>query len=248
MLLRIFGIVYPGMSSLGDSTLHRAAKLWTFRARAELVAAARFDRLATELAQTNAGSTVIRMAESAASDERRHHQLCTRLATELGAPIDRAPTVHVEPLRCGANDRAQQLLYEVVAMSCVTESVSTAMLMAMAESARDDRVLEVIRSVLKDEVRHAQLGWAYLASLPVGFDTTFIAASLPHMLRDTVSDELFGPEDTTEADLELAGLGGLPRRQRRVLFQSSLREVVLAGLRRFGIDTIAGERWLDSVG
>lgn len=131
-------------------------------------------------------------------------------------------------------------------MSCITETLSTALLIEMRARATDPLVRAVVREVLRDEVDHALLGWAYLE---VGVDPSLLARvseRLPGMLRDTASEELFGDAPDPPHASALAGLGGLPRGTRCRIFASTMREVVFPGLRRHGLDTRLAQRWLDA--
>jgi hypothetical protein len=219
-----------------------AATLWAFRARAELEAAARFQRIADELVRVRVGAALVDLAAQSAIDERRHHVLCAELAQHLGG-LDVA---HVEapatPLRTGLHDPREQLLYEMIAMSCITESLSAALLLQMKREAEDREVARVVHEVLCDEIRHARLGWAHLAAESSRRSVAFVAPHLPAMLAATVDDEIFA--DGTGQDL--GGLGGLARPTRCRIFVETMREVVFPGLRRFGVDTMAAEQWLRS--
>src|SRR5688572_22882183 len=101
----------------------RAAQLWAFRARAELDAAARFQRIADELARVGVSAALVDLAAQSAFDERRHHVLCAELAQSFGAHDIANTEPAAAPLRPGLPDAREQLLYEVIAMSCVTESL-----------------------------------------------------------------------------------------------------------------------------
>ncbi|MCH9686602.1 MAG: ferritin-like domain-containing protein [Deltaproteobacteria bacterium] len=230
---------------LSQAARQRAASLWTYRAGVELEAAARFSRLATELQATGADPTVWGLAQQASRDESRHHVLCSDLAYSLGSatiPTDAAPP---RPVHLRRDVPRERLLAEVVAMSCVTETLSTALLLEMRSQARDSEVRDVVHEVLTDEVDHARLGWAHLAAEasrgPVGWP----APHLPRMLASTVHEELFeGPEPEDAVAEAVAGLGGLRRSSRVAVFMETMGTVVFPGLRRFGIDTTAAETWL----
>lgn len=229
---------------MNDRRHRSAGRLWAFRARAELDAAARFQRIERELVRVGGPAALVDLAGEAAIDERRHHVLCVELAQQFGAPAIDAVEKVAAPLRTGLDDPNEQLLYEVIAMSCVTESLSAALLLQMRDEAEDASVRRVVHSVLRDEVRHARLGWAHLAAESSRCDVAFVAPHLPAMLAATVDEEIFAPGSARDDDL--GGLGGLSRATRHRIFTESMREVVFPGLRRFGVDTAAAEQWLRS--
>lgn len=220
-----------------------AARLWYGRAAAELQAAGRFRRIADALAATGADPAVVELARSAAKDEVRHFELCAHLVDHFGVEPPKPTDPPIEPLRSGAASERAQVLYEVIAMSCVTESLSTALLMQIRDEATDDAVRDVAHEVLRDEVRHARLGWAHLAAESRRLDLSFLGPRLPAMLAQTVADELF--DDNAPDDSAVVGLGGLARPERRRVFVATMHQVVLPGLERFGVDTTQAKAWLD---
>ncbi|HEX9296426.1 MAG TPA: ferritin-like domain-containing protein [Polyangiaceae bacterium] len=219
----------------------KAAEIWAFRARAEHQAAARFARLSTRLSEVGADKAVIGMARRAASDEERHRELCVDLVRHFGAEPKtdsvRAPP-EVAPSGLAVRER---VLYEVVALSCVTETLSAALLGAMVDKAEDVWVKATVHRILRDEIDHGRLGWAHLSLEFARGYGRFLGDYLPAMLEGTVDDELFRDDEDDET---LAGLGALCRMDRRTLFTGTMREIVFPGLERFGVDTSAGAQWL----
>ncbi len=229
-----------------ERLLHaRAGALWAFRTGAELDAAARFTRIADAMVEHKAHRRVVELARQAAHDELRHYDRCAALARRFGATPPPLRTRDAKPLRAGDGDGRRQTLYEAVAMGCVTESLSVALLVEMRTAATDDEVAQTVTEILRDEVQHSRLGWAHLAAECEHVDVTFLAQHLPAMLADTLHEEVFATPEQTSNDA-LAGLGGLPRARRLAVVVAALRDVVFPGLARFGIDPDAGERWLAS--
>ncbi|HET6584966.1 MAG TPA: ferritin-like domain-containing protein [Nannocystaceae bacterium] len=220
-----------------------AGLLWACRANAELDAAARFQRLATILRDTGARALVVDMARAAVDDEHRHHVRCAALARRFGATP--APACgHAPALAAGLRTPVEQALYETVAMSCVTETLSTALLMEIRAAAIDDEVAATADEILRDEVDHARLGWAHLAAEAPRRDLAFLGPRLPAVLAHTVHEEIFGEHDDGPLAHAVAGLGGLPRARRYGVLVQTMRDVVFPGLRSHGVDTSSGERWL----
>ncbi len=223
-----------------------ASAVWLHRAGAELEAAARFARLATELDALSARAPLSDLAMAASQDEQRHARLCADLAIRFGgAAPDLSPRVAARVGPSGLDAR-QRLLYEVVAMCCITESLSAALLIEMEKSANDAAVERTVHEILRDEVGHSRLGWAHLAAEHETGATAFLGVCLPAMLAETVSDELFWPDEVADSNA-LPELGALTRRTRREIFEGSMHEIVFPGLARFGVDVAPARRWLETM-
>jgi hypothetical protein len=221
-----------------------AGALWSFRAGAELDASARFARIADALARNDAHPDVVELARKAATDELRHYDRCAALAQRFGTTPPPKRIRVAPPLCVAAGDERRQTLYEAIAMGCVTESLSVALLLEMRTAAQDEVVDETIGEILRDEIQHSRLGWAHLAAEHGAIDLDFVGAKLPGMLADTLHEEVFATPDPHE-DESLAGLGGLPRRRRVAVVIEALEEIVFPGLVRFGIDVASAHAWLD---
>src|SRR5690606_15690674 len=233
-----------GCEALSVDARARAAQIWRTRQRFELLAAARFASLAARLAAAGAPGAVVALATRAVEDEKRHAQRCAELASHFGGPCPTALALpHAPRLGPKATPKVT-LLYELVAMSWITETLSTTLLGALVEHAEESTARTVMREILRDEVRHARIGWAYLSQVVPDGAHGLVAAYLPAMIAATVSEELFDERDEPPEVQTLIGVGQLPRAMRRNLFVATLGEVVFPGLARFGIDPSAGERWL----
>jgi hypothetical protein len=226
------------------AALRHAGRLWAHRAVAELDAAARFARLLELLRAAGARAVVVDMARAAVDDEHRHHTRCVALANRFGIRVDDTARAPAPALAAGLRTAVEQALYETVAMSCVTESLSTALLMEIRAAAADDEVAATVDEILRDEVDHARLGWAHLAAEAPRRDLGFLGPRLPAILAHTVHEEIFATDDGGPLALEVAGLGGLPRPRRRAVLVQSMHDVVFPGLRHHGVDTSAAEHWL----
>jgi hypothetical protein len=226
----------------------RGARVWAMRGRAEREAAARFARLATRLDAVGAEPIVVGLARRACADEGRHAVRCDELVARLSGRTAPPETVYLRlpELGPGGLTAREAVLYEVVAMSCITETLSTALLGEMRDAAAEGRVREVLSEILKDEVQHARLGWAHLAAERRRGPQRFLAAALPRMLDDTAGAEVFqaGEPDAMTVGDALRGLGALPRSERRARLAETLEQVVFPGLESQGVDAGAGRAWL----
>jgi hypothetical protein len=220
-----------------------AASAWAFRWKVELEAEVRFARLADRLESMAAGAALVPLARRAAIDEHRHAERCAELAAAYGSAVsgEVAPPPEVAPSGLEPEDA---LCYELVAACCVAETGSVAVLTSLLPSAREPRLRAVLHELAVDEVEHARLGWAALATARRRGSTAFLAPLLPAMLQGSVDDDFFLPADPAREDPRLLEFGVQPHTARRRLFVETLDEVIFPGLEGGGVDTAAGRAWL----
>ena len=221
-----------------------AGAAWGFRWTVERDAEARFLALARRLEALGAPAPIAELARRAASDEERHAAHCARIAGELGAPVPDAGPLPPAPVAPASLDEEDRVTYELVAACCVAETVSVAVLTALLPHARDPDLRAVLHELATDEVSHARLGWAHLATAAARGRTAFLGPLLPPMLAGSADDDLFDEGDPDHEDVALLPLGVLPHATKRELFLGALDEVVLPGLARAGVDTAAASAWL----
>lgn len=180
---------------LGDLVLNdvrartAATRVWAIRERTEHEAATLFTRLGADLRESGAPRRLADLALGAAADERVHATRCRALIDALVpgvAPLAPDADVHLGPRHAPAARRA---LHASVALGCVTESLSTALLIQMRSGAIDPLVKETLDAILEDEVRHARLGWAHLSLAAESGDVSWLAASVPAMIEGAVATE-----------------------------------------------------------
>jgi len=221
-----------------------AASAWAFRWQVEVEASGRFERLADRLEQTGAAAELVALAQRSAADERRHAGLCAEQAALRGQDgpwTGAAPPPEIAP---GGLPLRERVLYELVAGCCIAETASVAVLTALLEAARGTELQRVLRALARDEVQHARLGWAALTVARRESDVAFLSPFLPAMLGGHVDPDLYAPVTAEREDPALLEHGVLPHRLQRTLFERSLREVILPGLERLGVEVLPARRWL----
>jgi hypothetical protein len=224
----------------------RVAGTWAFRTRAEIEAAARFARMATELAEIGATDVVARGAKEAAADEERHRDLCARLAARWGEPN---ALQHVPPReRIGRSgmDPRDRLLWEVVAVCCVSETMNTSLMTRCLEVAKDAEIRATLDELLKDEVNHARLGWAHLAAERAAGRGEFLRDVLPLVLEASVEPGFLQGQPHVPWTDELYDYGELPSPELVQIYRDTLNLVVFPGLDATGVDTSKGRAWLEA--
>jgi hypothetical protein len=229
----------------GSPVLAAAAAAWRFRWTVERDAEVRFARLSDRMERLGAPAALVELARGASRDERRHAELCARIAERHGAvlpsPAPPADPAEIAPRHLGERDA---LLYEVVAACCVSETESVAVLTVLLEETREAGLREVLRELATDEVRHARLGWAWLAHERSRAPVAFLSPLVPAMLAGSAAPGLFSAASPDPDDDALLGHGVLPRAVQREIFVRTLEEVVFPGLEASGVDAAPGRAWL----
>ena len=230
-------------SILPDEAKRSIGQLWRKRSRFEQEAAARFIQLSERLASADAHPEVIRMTREAGADEARHAALCDELVIRFGLEPARTISFELNEIAPKGLNLRHRVLYEVIALSCITETLSTALLSELVARAIDPVVKSHMREILKDEVRHARLGWAHLSAEHQRGGIRELGGLIPAMLKDTVHEELFSDAPESRHAELLMGYGSLNRGERRRVIGATLEQVIFPGLERFGIDITAGLSW-----
>jgi hypothetical protein len=217
---------------LDDATRLALAKLWQERADSESAVRTVFHQLADAFAATGAHPEVITLARRAAEDEVRHAAVCTELATAYRRePV--APAV--EPavrLPDYVPDRRLRAALHAVNLCCIGETIAVAFVEACLQDCTDPALREIHRRHLADEVRHARVGWAHLASL-----TAAERAEVESWVPELVRAQLSGWEERL-GELPEAGVPGHaypPRAELVRAVQTAVRELVLPGFEYVGI-------------
>lgn len=213
------------------SAAGRAARVWRRRERIEREAALLFDELGVALGACGHPQLAAR-ATRAAADERRHALRCRALVEALAGPgtldPERPRRLTLGPATLEPRDRA---LYAAVAIGCVTESLSCALLLELRSAATHPLVAETVDEILRDEIEHARIGWAVLAAEARARDLSWLGVHIGGMTAAAVADDV----TPMAGDDELAGHGVLPRSRVRALVDETWAQVIAPGLAQHGL-------------
>jgi hypothetical protein len=221
-----------------------AASAWRSRWQVELEAEARFARLAERLERIGAAPAMVDLALRASRDERRHAAHCAELARSYGAYVPSTFSPTVRDITPSGLLLRGQVLYEIVASCCITETESMGVLTTLLDAARSPHLRQILRELARDEVGHSRLGWAHLASEHGQGTTSFLGPLVPSMLEGSADPELFAQRPPGEDDEALLEHGVLPRRLKLEVFRRTLEEVVFPGLDQLGVETASARAWL----
>lgn len=230
------------------NNVNEAALTWAQRAQAELGAGARFKLLVEELSDLGAHPQVVSMARQAQADEQRHAVLCRDVALSLGhqsgfALFEGIKMEFEKPWLKGLGPK-DILLCEMTLMCCITETINASLLNSIYANSKQSKTQKIIQEILRDEVKHSQMGWAHLAHESQKRDCSFLAEYLCSMLEISVKDELFVPFVGSKMDENSFTLGVLPVALRLEQFIQTMEAIVIPGLNQFNIDTSNVKSWL----
>lgn len=214
---------------LSDAQRARLRQYWLDRANGELTTALSFEFMLDDLRAENAPAPLLDLAESAIVDEHRHVDWCLRWARRLGnGESAEARFGGTRPLCLnGASDHDNRLLRTVFG-SCFSETVAVHVLTASHSSITLESARILNHQHMKEEIRHARLGWALLAWEGVTErDRTMIAAHVPEMVELT---HLTWLSTLRSADDELQALGFLSSPMVAAACEDALADVILPGL------------------
>ena len=219
---------------LVDDLRVRAAvgAMWRYREQVEREAAVLFDTLAADLAAAGLPGLAAR-ARTAADDERRHVGRCRVIVDACAGPDGPLPPLPPRHLQLGPDepDPGRRALHASVAMGCITESLSCALLLAMRAPARFPPACAAIDAIIKDEIEHSRIGWAHLATAAGTGDVSWLAPRIAAM-RDAALTHDVADLPTSPA---LAAYGILPRARVTEIVDACWRDVIVPGLARYGL-------------
>jgi hypothetical protein len=125
-------------------------------------------------------------------------------------------------------------------MCCIGETLTTCFFAEAIARATSAPMREVLGFLLEDEIDHGRVGWAHLAGATQA-ERARIAAALPSLLERTVGWLPGAIRKAARGDEQLEKYGYLMPSTVIEVYQSSLRDVVLAGFDDLGIDV--GPAW-----
>ncbi|MBX3224117.1 MAG: hypothetical protein KF795_26615 [Labilithrix sp.] len=223
------------LASLDPATRGAIALHWRHRAAAELGVAVAFEALLPRLRGASAADAVIALAVKAVDDERRHAELCVRLAARyLDAPVE-APAPRYEGLPdFGTGDEALEVALTTLGMCCINESIASEWIRSSWEVASSPTAIAANRFHLQDEIDHARLGWAHLASSAVGPGLrAALRAWAPKLIAVNVAE--WKKPDPYLPPAGVPAHGHLSLADSAAAIDAAVRDVVLPGLAHLGL-------------
>lgn len=225
----------PSVDALPDALRDAIGRHWALRAAAELGVARAFDALRPRLEDVGAVPVVLALADKAIDDERRHGELCARLAARyLGTPVDLpAPRFDGMP-DFGTGDERLEVALTVLGSCCINESIASSWLRACFSASTSPLARAANKQHLADEIDHARLGWAHFASRAVTGDLRlrlrpFLARSIAINVAEWSEPDRFLPPEGVPAH------GHLGREAHLRAIADAVDEVIVPGLAEVGL-------------
>jgi hypothetical protein len=153
---------------LDANARERIGREWSRRADVELTAAAFSAQIVRGLLLDGAAPEVLALAASAVADEVRHAEICRGVAERyLGRPIQNPRCRPVDEPVYGDCPPPLSRLLALVMHSCINETLATVCLREGMSRCVSTTAKAATRQLLRDDLHHARIGWAHLASAHV---------------------------------------------------------------------------------
>ena len=227
-----------------------AANNWRDRMVHEHESAAVFTGLLPQLMEAEAALDFKTVIVRSGLDELRHAGLCGQVVEYLGGEPTAEANLEIAPVPQHTDcTPLEGVLRNVVFASCLSETVSMALLTSERERAEEPFVERVLRQLAGDESLHARLGWVFLSTcwqqtdgacaeaiadyLPVAFGA-FEESMRSAMPTGHVPDDILA---------EAVKLGCSSGRQGRSILYETVDEVIIPQLEEIGLP--ARQAWHD---
>lgn len=211
------------------------ARIWAERTKSELGAGSGFAIVVTELYALGADAKVLGLATRAAQDEVKHAELCHLLACAYAGgalPMPRGKRVGMPPHR-GADETLRAHLH-VVGLSCINETIAAGFVETCVQHATAPLVRAIQLEHLGDEIEHARVGWAHLASGAVDDATrASVAKWIPRLLKANVTH--WRERIAALPEEGVAGHGYPPRPEMLAAVDRAVEEVIKPGFTHVGV-------------
>ncbi|MBC7977163.1 MAG: hypothetical protein H7138_19485, partial [Myxococcales bacterium] len=175
----------PSVAALSMAQRTAIAGHWKHRARSELQVGRAFAAMVPVLRERHASAAVLDRLARGADEEIRHSEICAQLAeTYAGEAVVRPQIDSVALPRFDVGDDELETALLVAGMCCINETIATAWISACLAAAKAPLAMMANRIHLHDEIEHARVGWAHLASDAVSDETRqALGLCLPRLLE-----------------------------------------------------------------
>lgn len=232
----------PSVDALPDALREAIGHHWVERAAAELGVACAFEALRPRLADVGGEPVVLALAAKAIDDERRHGELCVRLASRYLGRAVTSPTPRFDGMPdFGTGDEPLEVALTVLGSCCINESIASTWLRACFLASRSAVARGANKHHLEDEIDHARLGWAHFASRAV--DERLRERVRPFLARSIEVN--VAAWNAPDRFLPLEGVpehGHLGRAAHLAAVAEAVREVVEPGLGEVGLGPLQPAR------
>ena len=236
----------PIIRSLSAQEKQFVGETWFARAKSEADLHLRFDSLFQALRAHQATPTVFTLAEQTAQDCRKHSDTYLSVAQEFGVEKSLPDSKRMGPLAPIDLSISERIVYELVALSCIQETLTGCLMGQIYEAAKYPRIRLTAHLAFQDEIWHSRLGWAHLGNLSKQSSVSWLSPHVTSLLDLSTSHELFAPNQDLQNNPHMAAYGELPFERRRVILKDAFQTIVLPGLESMGIEIDTGRDWVSA--
>ena len=235
----------PIIQALTGDEAKRVALTWHQRAQREAELHLRFEALFQALRAHQASPTVVTLAEQTSEDCAKHAQTYLKIANEFGSKTILREPKRLGPLAPSSLTILERIVYELVALSCIEETLTGAMMGQIYQHAKHPTIRLTAHMVFQDEIWHSRLGWAHLGNLSKQQDLSWLSEYLRDFLNRVSGHELWESGDVFRQRSHMLAYGELDDSLRREILRDAVNTIILPGLESFGIDIDSGRNWSD---
>ncbi|MEE2787537.1 MAG: hypothetical protein VX589_09375 [Myxococcota bacterium] len=233
----------PILQTLNAEARAAVGHTWAHRASSKAVASLRLAALSNALRAHQAPQDTVSVCHRSAIEAQKHAQACLKIAESFGQTVDIESVQRPGPLAPATLTIEHRILYELVAISCIQETLSGAVMGQVYQQAQYPPVKLTAHVIFKEGIWHSRLGWDFLGKVSQEGPITWLSVHLIELLELTADHELrrgvlSGPDQP-----EKAAYGQLSTAAAHRIFKDVINQVVLPGFESFGIDIEQGRMW-----
>ena len=233
----------PIIRNLNASERDLVGRTWARRAEACARKQLRFAALAPAVTAHGAPKGIGDLCQRAANDAQQHITQCVTVAESFGVSPNLEDIARPGPLAPPTLHIDRRILYEMVAISCIDETLSGAMMGQVYQRAKYPPIRLAAHMMFSDGVWHSRAGWGYLGSVQKEQSVGWLAMYLIDLLERTSEHEIRRPEGSQRPPRYLEDYGELSHEVRTTTFKEVANTVVLPGLESYGVDISQGRAW-----
>jgi hypothetical protein len=229
------------LASLDPSLARALTQLWWMQSATELRVATSFAIVHEALGALGAEPALVALAARAVDDEHRHRALCLELAARYaGRAVEPPPALPPQqPAHALAASEDERRALFVIGQCALNETFASAYLTTAHRGATSPLARAALHELLRDEVDHARLGWAYVSTLPAAR-----RAAISDWLVPLTIANLREWRASAASHTEAYEAHGVPRAEAvRAALDEVVREVLVPGFAHAGLDVRGLERW-----
>ena len=215
--------------ALADAERSALAKHWLRRSRSEARIGLAFEKMGAPMRRAGAHGAVLELLRVASDDEQRHGEICLRIAEHYAGSALEPPPLGETPLPSfGCEDERLEAALLIAGTCCINETLATVWLELCVAEASTPLARAAHRAHLRDEVDHARIGWAHLASDALDDDLrAALGECVPRLLAANVPLWL-APDPVLPAE-GISGHGVQPQLTIENAIRRAIQEILLPG-------------------